>query len=248
MGVGDAVTNQITEFQNQARRFFEPQLRTLGLAEDQVRGQNLAELKVSLQTIDKAIEHPESFGTLRMKATVHGFVVVTQESSAVVAVGILPILLERRIQILNRIRQIEVEEDVTKLEEELAKSSADTEKSRRIEDELEAKRKEESRLQQLAAESSRREEDRVEKRLQVELQAKKTAIRQTWLARESVASLIGGLLLLALATTLVVAMFSATPVSEIVSSAFLVILGYFFGNSVRERSAQDGSPGLPANE
>lgn len=76
------------------------------------------------------------------------------------------------------------------------------------------------------------------------MQARKTAIRQSWFARESVASLVGGILLLALATTMIIAMFSGTTVSEIVSNAFLVILGYFFGQAVRERVEKSE----PANE
>lgn len=76
---------------------------------------------------------------------------------------------------------------------------------------------------------------------QVELQARKTAIRQSWFARESVVSLVSGLLLLALAATMIVAMFSDTAVSQIISNAFLVILGYFFGQAVRERVEESTS-------
>jgi len=43
---------------------------------------------------------------------------------------------------------------------------------------------------------------------------------------------------------MIIAMFSGTTVSEIVSNAFLVILGYFFGQAVRERVEKSE----PANE
>ena len=58
------------------------------------------------------------------------------------------------------------------------------------------------------------------------------------LAKEFVATVIGGLLLLGLAAALVLAMFLDQPATEIVSSSFLLILGYFFGNHVTTRQPQ----------
>ena len=68
-------------------------------------------------------------------------------------------------------------------------------------------------------------------RLAVELKERKSAIYRSWLERESVASIIGALLLLSLGTALIISMFTHTIAPEIVTSSFLLILGYFFGQA-----------------
>lgn len=61
-------------------------------------------------------------------------------------------------------------------------------------------------------------------------------MRKSLLEREPAAVLLGGVLLLAFATTLVIATFTHTETPEIVASAFLLILGFFFGQTTsRER-------------
>lgn len=52
------------------------------------------------------------------------------------------------------------------------------------------------------------------------------------LVREPVAVVIGSLILLLLTVTLVVATMAGIPVPEILTNAFLVLLGYFFGHTV----------------
>ncbi len=51
------------------------------------------------------------------------------------------------------------------------------------------------------------------------------------LEREPAAVLVGGVLLVVISIALIVAMFAHTPVPEIVSSGFLLILGFFFGQN-----------------
>jgi hypothetical protein len=55
------------------------------------------------------------------------------------------------------------------------------------------------------------------------------------LGRESVASVVGSLLLVAFASALTVAMFTGVTVTTVVSNSFLLILGYFFGQGVSRR-------------
>jgi len=56
------------------------------------------------------------------------------------------------------------------------------------------------------------------------------------------ASLIGGILLLAFGVALIVAMFTDTAVADILGNAFLLVLGYFFGQSTTRagRGAEQG--------
>ncbi|MFD0366316.1 hypothetical protein ACFQZZ_33190 [Nocardia sp. GCM10030253] len=69
------------------------------------------------------------------------------------------------------------------------------------------------------------------KRLDLEQKKHTWALRLALLERDPAAVLIGGLLLVALTAALITGMFTHTGVPEIVSSAFLLILGFFFGQS-----------------
>ena len=67
-------------------------------------------------------------------------------------------------------------------------------------------------------------------------------MRKAWFERESVASIVGAFLLLALGISLIVAMFIGTSPTEVVTSAFLLILGYFFGQTAaRARTRRNGT-------
>ena len=59
----------------------------------------------------------------------------------------------------------------------------------------------------------------------------RSEIWQSWLARESVASIIGGVLLVLITIILLIAMFFKLTIPDIISNSFLVILGYFFGQA-----------------
>lgn len=57
--------------------------------------------------------------------------------------------------------------------------------------------------------------------------------RDRWFTRDSIAALAGALLLLGFAAVLVVMMFQGKQPSDIISNAFLLILGFFFGQGTR---------------
>jgi septal ring factor EnvC (AmiA/AmiB activator) len=59
---------------------------------------------------------------------------------------------------------------------------------------------------------------------------------QSFLQRESVATIVGSLLLFVIAVSLLIAMFRGVATSEIINNSFLVILGYFFGQTVSRNS------------
>ncbi|WP_327096979.1 hypothetical protein OIE68_45135 [Nocardia vinacea] len=65
-------------------------------------------------------------------------------------------------------------------------------------------------------------------------------MRKSMLDREPAAVLLGGLLLVVFGGTLIAAMFLHTEISQIISSAFLMILGFFFGQTSSRRSQDDG--------
>src|ERR1044072_1514744 len=80
-----------------ARIFFEPQLIAIGLSKDQIEKQTREELEQSLERVNEAINHPDAFGILRLKATAEaGLIITTAQSESTVEISILPLLLERK--------------------------------------------------------------------------------------------------------------------------------------------------------
>ncbi len=87
--------------------FFEKQLSELELDVNTLEHQTLDELKRSLTIIDQAIEHHESFGKFSLKFSAQGsFIVAQSNAESLFAIGILPLLLERKQVILQRIENI----------------------------------------------------------------------------------------------------------------------------------------------
>ncbi|NGO81568.1 hypothetical protein G6045_38815 [Streptomyces sp. YC504] len=92
----------------------------------QIEGQSLDELQVSLTSVNHAIENPNGFGVVRVKMTAEaGMVVVRNEAEAHFEMGILPILLERKALILERISALRPTEQVQDIREEVAKVVTD---------------------------------------------------------------------------------------------------------------------------
>jgi uncharacterized membrane protein len=68
-----------------------------------------------------------------------------------------------------------------------------------------------------------------ELRLQMENREHKWEIYRSFIEREPMATIIGALILLALVAALIIGMFTHTAVPSVITNAFLLILGYFFG-------------------
>lgn len=76
--------------------------------------------------------------------------------------------------------------------------------------------------------------------LKQHISERKWNVRSQLLARESVATLVGSLLLVGLATVITIAVFTKIQVSEILANSFLIVLGYFFGqNSDRRKNGPE---------
>jgi hypothetical protein len=227
------------------RQFFDAQLRRLGLAEDQIRQQGLDELQLSLQKVNGAIENPDSFGKLRIKVGGEAGAVITQSATDYhFELGILPLLLERKGQILERIRVLRPEQQLSELREDVVASVEDPAERERlvktIDQRFEEQREARENLdrEQAQVEAARGEAREREQRLQIEIRERRSAIYRSFLERESVASVVGAMLLLALAATLIVAMFTHVATSEVITNAFLLILGYFFGQATARSSTK----------
>ncbi|MEY9913608.1 hypothetical protein ABIA35_009881 [Catenulispora sp. MAP12-49] len=61
--------------------------------------------------------------------------------------------------------------------------------------------------------------------------AQRSDMFKSWFNRETIASAVGPIVMISLAGSLIVAMFTHTAIVPVVSDSFLLIRGYFFGNA-----------------
>jgi hypothetical protein len=211
-----------------AERFFEPQLQRLDLGVDQINRQTLDELRESLERVNEMIKNVASYETLAIKITKNANVVITAGArDAHYTCTILPFLLERKRLILSRIAELG---DAAAMQA-LDRIEGDDNRSvvAEVRDNL-------GIAGDAAREESSFQHEVVHQQHLVEVARARAEIWHSFLARESVATIVGGILLFVLGTTMIVAMFVGVPVTDILANAFLVILGYFFGQSAATRN------------
>lgn len=209
-------------------------LDEMGLSNDKIAAQNPTQLIEMLKTIDNLIDKgvtPEPLGNVEFSL-------------------FKTIALSKKQLIMSRISLLTQEETIDKLEG-LAKKLPEKDGRAELEKAIEEMRQElqvsQAKLKQNAdqlreledeRQSGQAELTRLEKQAEIELaKTEKNAeinerryrIIKSFLERESVATIIGALLLFILTIVLVVAAFRHTALPEIINNAFLLILGYFFG-------------------
>lgn len=253
-----------------AETIYEPRLIDRGLGKNQIQHQSLPELEQSLERVDEAISQKETFEAVRLKLTADGGVVISSTDDGFqtnIGPTLLSrkALILKRIRQLKAIEEVGTlrnlvasTEQVGTLRTLIETNVSDPERTKILEkidsaekDAIEFRRKE--RQVEGATRQERLKEEAEIRRIEAEgtLFVKRTEaegkrfreraeVLQSFLARESIASVVGSVLLLVFAIVLVVAMFKGTQVTEIVSNAFLVLLGYFFGQTVA-RKAGGGS-------
>ena len=244
MGILNWVVNSIStigKFSEAAEKFYEPQLVKLGIGKDQIQDQTLEELKQSLDLIDVSIDKKETFASIRLKITADGEALVSTSGEGV-EIGVGPTLLKRKSLVLERIQELKGVEEVDDLRvliEENVEESKRNEIIKKIEHAGQEANKWRQKAREVEEEQSL-EQSRVEAelaRMEAEgaLFEKRARVWQALLARESVATVIGSILLLIIAVALILAMFFGIETTEIIDNAFLVLLGYFFGQTVSRK-------------
>ncbi|MCG8732278.1 hypothetical protein [Tenacibaculum finnmarkense] len=150
-------------------------------------------------------------------------------------------LIERKKTILNLIKTKSRNEKISSLED-LINNVEDKSLRNKIEQELEELNTQTTQFEEQAKELSKEEREIESSKQQLEISKtklelleKKSQIWLTILARESIASIIGAFLLVVIAVCLLVSMFLGITTTEIIESAFLLILGYFFGHAVAKK-------------
>jgi hypothetical protein len=229
---------------DQAHKVFEPQLCSLKLGEEQILGQTLDELEQSLESVNEAIKNHEAFTSVKIAAVgeLGTFAITNSASDYQFELNILPILLERKKIILDRIRFLKRDENLQDFRA-LIQNVADDELRTKLGSAIEKLEDESQKLQketnQVVREQKQEELNANAEiaKLSIEQFERKSKVWLSFLARESVATIIGSFLLVIITITLIVAMFLKIPVTEIISSGFLLILGYFFGQTVSKTTS-----------
>ncbi|MBD2103593.1 hypothetical protein [Leptolyngbya sp. FACHB-261] len=227
----------------QAQEYFEPQLAELGFSKSQIETQSLDELRQSLESINEAIKHPGSFGSLSFSVGAEGKIFVTSsKSNAQFEIGILPLLLDRKKLILEKIRILSSNEKIETIQD-LINRVNNEEIKKKLEKEVNELRDEAQRLREQSKEVEQEQnQERVKSqadlaKLNIELFERRSKVWFTLLERESAATILGGILLFIILIAHVTAIFTKFSIPEILNNAFLIILGYFFGQSTNEKGA-----------
>ncbi|MFH8663207.1 hypothetical protein [Streptomyces afghaniensis] len=221
---------------------YEPILDSLGLSVEAIKGYVLQDLELALTRVNEAISHPDQFGMVPVRGAVKVWVVEQPE----VTIGILPFLLERKRLILERIKELRSEEKLGGLQDLIDRLAAGPERDAlkqqlaALEAEAAAARERErdaaqvdSAAQAMVVEGWQEAKDELKKIREEQLLKEEIAERK-WnrrVSREPIATLVGAILLIALTTVFVVSMFLKIVPSTLLSNSFLIILGYFFGQS-----------------
>jgi hypothetical protein len=236
----------ISSIQQQSKTYFESQLTQLGLGEEQIKQQTLEELQQSLENINDAIKNPDTFGVLNLRINPQsGAVIASNGSGAHVTLGILPILLERKKLILQRIRLLKGEEKIETIQD-LVRNIPDEkvqEKLNREISELKSEsqkiREQEQQVQKVQNEEQVRTQLEIAK-LSMELFERRSKVWLSFLERESVATILGEILLILITLAQIGSMLLKIPPSDTLNNTFLVVLGYFFGQSTGRVAPNQG--------
>jgi len=136
--------------------------------------------------------------------------------------------------ITKRIKEIEQSQSVESIEK-LVEEIKDTDLKGRFEEQLielkDTNKRLEAELISLNEKKGLVSEEIEYSKHKTEMMEKKYNIFLKFLDKESVASLVGAILLLLMGISLIIMMFYEINPIQIVQSAFLLILGYFFGHS-----------------
>ena len=134
-------------------------------------------------------------------------------------------LLRQKEFLLNRANEIKRQD----LREFLRSSAPEGEYSNSLEAKLDELESAAEDAQMLSKEIERVNSEIEREKLKAELFERRSRVWLSFIERESVATIIGSLLLVLLSCSLVTAMFIDVEPSDIINNGFLVLLGYFFG-------------------
>jgi hypothetical protein len=120
-------SNPAERLRKNLRTFFLEQLKNLRLTTEQINIQNSEQLVTSLETVNDAIERADSFGVFSFSIGAEGSaVIVASKTKSHVEMGILPLLLEAKKLILERLAELRKQEHIENLEQLVCRVSDDS--------------------------------------------------------------------------------------------------------------------------
>ncbi len=201
-------------------------LSWLGLNESSMSTKNLQQLEESLKDIDSVIKYIAEKNVIdKNEATVKRIFIDT--------------MFEKRSRILKRIKELEVKENIDKIASE-AKSDSEIELKQQLNKLLEVIEKGQNHLQENEQSRMAIQEEITRRREEREAFRERWAIWKSFLERESVSTIIGALLLVLITGTQIIATFTHIGTPQILDNGFLILLGYFFGQTVAKASSRKG--------
>ena len=156
--------------------------------------------------------------------------------------GILPTLLSRKRFILEKIRILSANEKIESIQDLIDQIQDEDVKTKLGQEVAELKNEAQSFREQTSEveEEEAQEEIKTQTdlaRLKTELFERRSKVWFSLLERESAATILGGIFLCIILVVHVTAVFSKFAIPEILNNAFLIILGYFFGQSTNDKRA-----------
>ena len=220
-------------------KHFEIELEKRNLSKSVIEKQSLEELEKSLAEIDNALRDKKSFGTVRLNRTSDGRFVEDEAKGIVADAGTA--LLARKAFIIQRIKKLQSEKIGTlKIVE---KYVADSSEKTKLLGEIDESEKKIQILSQTAhdIDSAQKQAavktgEQIKAEWQIQVFKERAAIWKELLQRESIASVVGALLLVLIGLALLIAMFAGVPTTNIIENSFLVLLGYFFGQTISRKT------------
>lgn len=139
-----------------------------------------------------------------------------------------------RTSMVRRIASLQRQEQMEEIKDAVEEKVVDPDIRRELSEMVERISQQQA---ELAAKVQAQDEIGVGEIKRLNIMKQRWEVRKAMLEREPAAVLVGAVLLILLAISLIVAMFIHTDVPEIVASGFLLILGFFFG----QNSSRGGS-------
>ncbi|MGV9296732.1 hypothetical protein [Amycolatopsis sp. NPDC003676] len=224
------------------RRRMELEFIDSGLDSSSLEKQSVDDLRASLVRLDDIIVRQQK------KLELHEDALATESGSKGRADALrkvnahrsaLKIALERREQILELINGLTVGQEIGKLRNAVSgvDDAGTKEEFHRLLGEFESKTDE---IDGELKETSRNiaEVEAAAMATDIDKYERKAKVWQNFLAKESVATYVGAAILLIMCLAVVAAMFAAVEINQVLSSAFLLVLGYFFGQSTGKRQVE----------
>ncbi|MBE9066427.1 hypothetical protein IQ260_07155 [Leptolyngbya cf. ectocarpi LEGE 11479] len=233
MGAFDIATDNIksTVQDDKTLRNYEKVLAEAGLSKEQIESYTLEQLDQYLETANSIIQAPEALGVAEFSLL-----------GASTKVTVLPLVLSRKKMILDRINLLRSQEKIVSLRDLVNKKVGDDELRLKLVDELQTLEDEAQKLREqstkveeaLEIEKSKREYEITK----MEMLERRSKVFLSFLERESAATITGIILLIMITIAQICALFFNIPPSDILNNAFLLILGYFFGQTTGTATAR----------